>query len=335
MNDSIIKNISQPGLWVVKSMQTCRDISEFIYEMVYKGGVSVDIFSTNKKDIQNEVIAMIRQDYIDNASDENERNWLEQEMAEYNTHGFFWYPEEMNDYVSNGLFWANYAIIHEDNVLIHSNCVNSIALVDGIEKLWLEKEIDIPRIFKEIDSDAKDHKKTVLVFLSDSLLKRSVFDGVQTVTLDFKLTKMEKKTFGELWELLDHCEKDSNEEFEIYKRMVELSEKEIAELEDDDEEDLLELPTGETVRCVPDFLDNYAGAMDSLALIYIRRKEYAKALPLLEQVLPIYRTLEIFNPNYTYQRVYATERLVECLKELGKKNLAILYGYELKHLRSS
>lgn len=335
MNDSIIKNISQPGLWVVKSMQTCRDISEFIYEMVYKGGVSVDIFSTNKKDIQNEVIAMIRQDYIDNASDENERNWLEQEMAEYNTHGFFWYPEEMNDYVSNGLFWANYAIIHEDNVLIHSNCVNSIALVDGIEKLWLEKEIDIPRIFKEIDSDAKDHKKTVLVFLSDSLLKRSVFDGVQTVTLDFKLTKMEKKTFGELWELLDHCGKDSNEEFEIYKRMVELSEKEISELEDDDEEDMLELPTGETVRCVPDFLDNYAGAMDNLALIYIRRKDYGKALPLLEQVLPIYRTLEIFNPNYTYQRVYATERLVECLKELGKKNLATLYGYELKHLRSS
>ena len=49
MNDSIIKNISQPGLWVVKSMQTCRDISEFIYEMVYKGGVSVDIYSTQKR----------------------------------------------------------------------------------------------------------------------------------------------------------------------------------------------------------------------------------------------------------------------------------------------
>lgn len=146
---------------------------------------------------------------------------------------------------------------------------------------------------------------------------------------------MEENSFGELWRLLDHCEKDSDEEFEIYKRMVELSEKEIAELEDDDEEDLVELPTGETVRCVPDFLDNYAGAMDNLSQIYVKRKEYAKALPLLEQVLPIYRTLEIFNPDYTYQRVYATELMVECLKELGKKNLATLYDYELKLLKQN
>lgn len=145
---------------------------------------------------------------------------------------------------------------------------------------------------------------------------------------------MEEKSFGELWEFLDHCEKGSDEEFEIYKRMVELAEKEIAELEDD-EEDSLELPTGGTARCVPDFLDNYAGAMDNLSQIYIKRKEYAKALPLLEQVLPIYRTLESFDSDYSYQRVYATERMIECLKELGKKNLATLYGYELKHLKTS
>lgn len=146
---------------------------------------------------------------------------------------------------------------------------------------------------------------------------------------------MEENSFGELWRLLDHCEKDSDEEFEIYKRMVELAEKEIAELEDDDEEDLLELPTGETVRCVPDYLDNYAGAMNNLSQIYINRKEYAKALPLLEQVLPIYRTLENFDPDYTYQRVYATERMIECLKQLGKNALATLYGYELRQLKTS
>lgn len=142
---------------------------------------------------------------------------------------------------------------------------------------------------------------------------------------------MEEKTFGELWELLDQCEKGSDEEFEIYKGLVELAEKEIGELED--EVDLLKLPTGETARCVPDFLDNYAAPMDNLAQIYIKRKEYAKALPLLEQVLPIYRTLENSDPDYTYQRVYATERMIECLKELGKKNLAILYEYELKGKR--
>ena len=132
--------------------------------------------------------------------------------------------------------------------------------------------------------------------------------------------------------MLPNC-KNLDDEIEIYKKLVELGEKEIAELKD--EEDLLELPTGEAAFCVPDFLDHYAAPMDNLSQIYVRRKEYAKALPLLEQVLPIYRTLEITNPDYTYQRVYATELMVECLKELGKKNLATLYGYELKHLRSS
>lgn len=144
---------------------------------------------------------------------------------------------------------------------------------------------------------------------------------------------MEEKSYGELWELLDHCEEGSDEEFEIYKRMVELAEKEIGELED--EGDLLKLPTGEIGRCVPDFLDNDAAPMDNLAQIYVKRKEYAKALPLLEQVLPIYRTLEISDPDYTYQRVYATELMIECLKELGKKNLATLYEYELKFLKSN
>ncbi len=134
-------------------------------------------------------------------------------------------------------------------------------------------------------------------------------------------------------ELLEHCEKGSDEEIEIYKRMVELSEKEIGELED--EEDFLELPTGEKIRCVPDYLDHYAAPMDNLSQIYVKRKENAKALPLLEQVLPIYRTLEIFYPDYTYQRVYATELMVECLKELGKKNLATLYDYELKLLKQN
>ena len=145
--------------------------------------------------------------------------------------------------------------------------------------------------------------------------------------------KFKGLSYGEVLDLLPNC-KNLDEEFEIYKRMVELAEKEIAELEDD-EEDSLELPTGESVRCVPDFLDHYAAPMDNLSQIYVKRKEYAKALPLLEQVLPIYRTLEIFYPDYTYQRVYATELMVECLKELGKKNLATLYDYELKLLKQN
>jgi len=65
----------------------------------------------------------------------------------------------------------------------------------------------------------------------------------------------------------------------------------------------------------------------------MEKGEYAKALSLLEQALPIYRTLEIYNTNYTYQRRNAIEAMIECLEKLGKENLAILYGYELKHLQ--
>ena len=41
-----------------------------------------------------------------------------------------------------------------------------------------------------------------------------------------------------------------------------------------------------------------------------------KALPLLEKVLPIYCRLEILDSDYTYQRVYATELMIECLRKL-------------------
>lgn len=181
LSESIIKKISQPGLWIMKSMQPCRDISQFIYEMVYKGGMFVDIFSSNKREIKNEVVALIRQDCIDNVSDENERNWIEQEMSEYNTHGFFWHPEEMNDYVDNGVFWSSYAIIKDDNLLVHSNCVHGIALVDGLEKLWVEEEKDIPTKIKEVNSDAKVYKKSAIMFLSDSQLRWCVFAGAHSI----------------------------------------------------------------------------------------------------------------------------------------------------------
>ena len=139
--------------------------------------------------------------------------------------------------------------------------------------------------------------------------------------------------YGELVDALEHCEKGSDVEFEIYQRLAELGEKEIETLEEDLATDVINPNTGELLGWNPSFLDDYAAPMDNLSRIYIERKEYAKALPLLERALPIYRTLEIYNPNYTYQRCNALEAMVKCLQELGKKNLAILYGYELKHLQ--
>ena len=142
---------------------------------------------------------------------------------------------------------------------------------------------------------------------------------------------MQEMSYGQLLDELDHCEKDSGAEFEVYKKLVELCEKEIGELDVYSPEDMR--GNGELMREIPDFLDNYVAPMDNLARIYMERKEYEKALPLLEKVLPVYRTLEIFNPNFTYQRYYATEALLRCLEQQGKKTLSVLYGYELKHLK--
>ena len=141
-----------------------------------------------------------------------------------------------------------------------------------------------------------------------------------------------EKEYGELIDALDHCEKGAEAEFEIYQRLVELGEIEIEAFEDDLETDVINPNTGELLGRIPSFLDDFAAPMDNLSRIYMERKDYAKALALLEMALPIYRTLEIYNPNYTYQRCYALKAMVECLRELGKKRLAILYGYELKHL---
>lgn len=47
----------------------------------------------------------------------------------------------------------------------------------------------------------------------------------------------------------------------------------------------------------------------------------------------MYRILEIYETNYTYQRCYALKAMAECLEKLGKKNLAILCYYEVKHLQ--
>lgn len=167
ISDYVIKKLSQPGLRFVKARGTGMNISKFVYELTYKGGISVDIYSCAKKEIQTNVISMIRSDCIGSASDENERNWLEQEMSEYNTHGFFWYPEEMNDYIDNGLFWINYAIFKENSLRL-LNCVHRVILVDDLKDLEYEGESRLLNILALIDIDAKQYQKSVVIFLSES-----------------------------------------------------------------------------------------------------------------------------------------------------------------------
>ena len=137
---------------------------------------------------------------------------------------------------------------------------------------------------------------------------------------------MEERSYQDLYNALNHCDEGSDEEFEIYKEMVALCVDDIKNYRDDLEDD-------GTRGYMPLDVDSYAAPMDNLSRIYMKRGEYAKALHLLEQVLPMYRILEIYNTNYTYHRCNALEAMAECLDKLGKDNMAILCYYELKHLQ--
>lgn len=137
---------------------------------------------------------------------------------------------------------------------------------------------------------------------------------------------MEERSYQDLYNALNHCEEDSDEAFEIYKKMVAICEDDIKILRDD-------LVDDRTRGFMPIDVDSYAAPMDNLSRIYMKRGEYAKALHLLEQVLPMYRIFEIYKTNYTYQRCYALKAMAECLDKLGRDNMATLCYYELKHLQ--
>lgn len=144
---------------------------------------------------------------------------------------------------------------------------------------------------------------------------------------------------------LAQCEKGTEEEFFLYQKIVDFceSEEEIEELKEIMNTDVIDHSKGALVNCsegegsivrdTPVFLDEYAAPMDNLAGLYMERNEYVKALALLEKALPIYRTLEIRNPEYTWQRFYAMEKMVECLHKLGNEKLALMYEFELKYLQ--
>ena len=138
---------------------------------------------------------------------------------------------------------------------------------------------------------------------------------------------MKEKTYQELYDALNQCEEGSDEAFAIYQQMVAICEEGIKLFRDDIEDD-------GSRGIMPMDLDQYAAPMDNLSRIYMKKGDYEKALHLLEQVVPIYRILEIYNTNYTYQRASAVKAMAECLEKLGKENLAILYHYELKRLQT-
>lgn len=166
ITDSIEK-LTKPGLWFVKSMQPAMDISRMVYEVAVKGCLALDIFTSEKQIIQNEVIALIVKDLIDSTSDENERGWLEQEVTEHRTHGFFWYPEEMNDYVEQDYFWKNQVVVHEISFFAPRNCCFLTAIIDSITELYYEEETDLAKSLLLHEQDFLEYGCAAIVFVSN------------------------------------------------------------------------------------------------------------------------------------------------------------------------
>ncbi|SFW12769.1 hypothetical protein SAMN02910409_0437 [Prevotellaceae bacterium HUN156] len=158
--------IIRPGLWFVKSRQPIMDVSRFVYEFAVELGVSVTVHSSANKAIQNEVVELIKKSCIENASDELEREWLEQELMEYNTHDHFWYPPELNQYTSKGFFWSNEVQCVDDKWFMLPSCSHDIVLVDDLSALWWENETDKHKMLFDVEKEAKDRNKTVIVFVS-------------------------------------------------------------------------------------------------------------------------------------------------------------------------
>ena len=161
------EKLNKPGLWFVCSGQPATELKQHVYNFAVESGLPIVVYSgIPKKEIQNAVINRIKTKCLENATDEKERDWLEQEMMEYNNHGFFWYPEELNDFIPNGSFWRNYVDIDEFKVLSFTNCFSNLYLIDNLLELSHDYGSDYSQALTSIEQEAVEHNKTIIIFVS-------------------------------------------------------------------------------------------------------------------------------------------------------------------------
>ena len=161
------EKLNVPGIWFGCSEEPANHLSRYVYDLAVELGLPIVVYSNStKKEIQNEFLGFIKAKCIEAASDELERNWLEQEMMEYNNHGFFWYPEELNDFIPNGSFWYNYVYFDEFEILSFTNCFSNLYLINNLSKLYSGDGHDMSHTLLSIEQEAVEYKKTIIVFVS-------------------------------------------------------------------------------------------------------------------------------------------------------------------------
>ena len=119
--------------------------------------------------VSKRTVAKVMKDFLDGASDENERNRLDQGMSEYRELGFFYYPEELNDYVENGYFWCDTAYFLDDLPSMPDiiNFDNNNIILEDISELEYDDEKDLLKILQLNQEDAIRINTTVIIFVQD------------------------------------------------------------------------------------------------------------------------------------------------------------------------
>lgn len=162
------EKLNKAGLWFVRSTLPSLELCRYVYDIAVELGNPIVVYSSiPKREIQNKIIDVIKRRRIEATTSELERNWLEDELSEYNSHGFFWYPKDMNDYVPNGSFWSNYVFFDEFKILSFTNDFSNLILIDNLSDLWYDDESeDISSLLPLIEKEAIEYKKTIIVFVS-------------------------------------------------------------------------------------------------------------------------------------------------------------------------
>ena len=186
--EEIYAKLNKPGLWFVCSEHPASELKQYVYDFAVESGLPIVVYSgRSKKEIQNAVIDRIKTKCIEKAENENERNWLEREMTEYDNHGFFWYPEELNDYIPNGSFWNNYVYFDEFKILSFTNSFSNLYLIDNLSELLLNFDgNDLQQALLSIEKEAIEHNKIIIVFVSpnDTLLTIVGYNSDKPLTYD-------------------------------------------------------------------------------------------------------------------------------------------------------
>jgi hypothetical protein len=145
----------------VCSEHPASELIKYVYDFAVELGVPVVVYSDiPQKEIQNSVIDLIKAKYIGNTENESERDCLEQEIMEYNTHGFFFHPQEMNEYVENGSFWSDYVHFNDEEWLNFSCCPSDVFIEDIRVLCDYEGEAGLAKTLPMVHADAMcDGKK--------------------------------------------------------------------------------------------------------------------------------------------------------------------------------